>query len=234
MESWAVMLSKPESLDPRALSKAWAEFRGIPLADAVREARGFWGILGVGLGNAEARRMNEWFSGHGWETRCVPSEKMITALPAAEEVCKCEFHPDHLIVHLVGGTAGKMPWSHIGLLAAAAIKHTITKTTTVEKGPSAAQQLLNAGLFMATGLPIKLGGSKRVETKTREETDQLFYLDLLSADGSQHWRIGAQDFDYSCLKDKKLSSSWGILNFCFRTWPRGRRMPGRTAVRGCC
>src|SRR5205807_6892905 len=95
------------------------------------------------------------------------------------------------------------------LIAAAAITITSSTTKHVKEGPSAAQKIASAGLMLATGLPIRIGGKERTVEKTQHRSDLVFYMDVLYRVPSRRLRVDAQSFDYSFLKERKLYQIMG-------------------------
>src|SRR5207237_9314160 len=79
------------------------------------------------------------------------------------------------------------------------------------EGPGAGDRALNMGILLATGLPIKVGKKERVVEKTVESTDLVFFVDLVFKDPALRLRVDAQNFDFSCLKERKLYNVLGNL-----------------------
>jgi hypothetical protein len=95
------------------------------------------------------------------------------------------------------------------LIAAAAVTITSTTTKKVKEGPTPGQRLASAGLMLATGLPIKIGGKERTVEKTLHQSDLFFYVDVLTRNPLKRLRVDSQSFDYSFLKERKLYQIMG-------------------------
>jgi hypothetical protein len=95
------------------------------------------------------------------------------------------------------------------LVAVAGFSVTSTTTKNVKEVPSTAQKIASMGIFLTTGLPIKVGGKERTVEKTQTQSDLVFYADLLYKDPARRLRIDALRFDYSFLKDRKVYQVFG-------------------------
>jgi len=189
---FAVLLSDRNSKDPVALAKALAAARKTPLQDQMVFAKSCWGILAENLGQEEAQNLKLSLGQAGVQTIVCPNASLVL-LPAAE--------PAKTIQPLLAAKPV--------LIAAAAVTVTSTTTKQVKEGPSTAQKVASAGLFLATGLPIKIGGKERTIEKTQHQSDLVFYLDVIYRNPLRCLRVAAEHFDYSFLKERKLYQVMG-------------------------
>jgi len=186
-ERFAVILTRPDRYDPMAVAKALAWVRKTPLQDQVSAAKKGWGILAEHLSAEEARSLADGLGRAGLESASLPAASLV-ALPEAKPILSVE--PGMI--------------DRLALICAAAITVTSTTTKTVQEGPSPAQKLLSTGIFLTTGLPIKIGGKEQTVEKKQQHSDLVFYLDLIYKDPLRRLRVDAQDFDYACLKERRL------------------------------
>ena len=227
--SYAVLLAEPERRDPGAVAKALAAHRGIPFQDAARLAKGTWGIAGEELSEEEARKLVERLGEAGLKGLALPAN-LLVELPAPRPAAKAELEGEGLRAFLGPGEAALVPWSRLALIAAAGLQQTSVKTVAVKEGPTAAQQMANLGIMMATGLPIKVGGKENVVQKKLETSELVFFLDLYFGEPASRVRIDAQGFDYSCLKERMTHHVLG--NFKTLALEISSRAPAAWASRG--
>jgi len=173
--------------DPLVLAKALAAARKTPVQDQMIDARKSWGIVAEDLAEEEANELVQVLLASGVASAVCPASSLVE-LPAAEAVT----------------TLQSLPAAHPVLIAVAGITITSTTTTTEKKGPTGAQKLVSTALMLGTGLPIKLGGRTRTVEKTHQEQTLVFYADLFYRNPSRRMRIAAAEFDFSCLKERKL------------------------------
>src|SRR5437879_1245077 len=148
--TFAVLLARQEVRDPIALAKALAAARKTPLQDQMVFAKSCWGILAENLSQKEADALAQEFKQSGVETVVCPSSSLV-GLPRVEPAT----------------TIQPLSAAAPVLIAAAAITITSSTTKHVKEGPSAAQKIASAGLMLATGLPIRIGGKERTVDKTQ-------------------------------------------------------------------
>lgn len=190
-----VLLKSPAFFDPTRIARALALFHKTPLQDQVRSAKTSWGLISLSLDAAGAQELIGHLAEEGLEALSMPSSS-LAAVPTVESLKKLELNG--------------LPYDTLTLIAAAVVNKT-TKTTVrkVEGGRTAAEQILNAGILMTTGLPIKLGKDKKIVEKVQEQSELLFYMDLLFKDPAKRFRIDALQFDYSFLKERK---EYSVMN----------------------
>jgi hypothetical protein len=187
---FAVILKRLEQREPVVIAKALAAARKTPLQDQMNAAKGAWGIVGENMSAEEAQRLVEDLSQAQLESRVVPT---LAPLPEAQPLVRWE----------PGIT------DQLALVAAAGFSVTSTTTKTVKESPGVAQKIVNMGILLTTGLPIKVGGKERTVEKTQTQSEQVFYVDLLYKAPARRLRIDALRFDYSFLKERKLYQVFG-------------------------
>jgi hypothetical protein len=186
-----LILQEPEIAVER-IAPAWAAQRKIAVSDAAQALRRSWGILASGISEAEANALHLALKTAGVRTAVLEDAACVPA-PAPQ-------------------TLLRMPSSlaDVWLLAACEIsEERVTVSKPSSAGPSAVQQIASAGIFMATGLPIRLGPKKEKAPKTERSTENRIFLDIFSATPAGRFRLNAGEFDYSCLGPKKGYSAFG-------------------------
>jgi hypothetical protein len=216
---YIVLLSRPESVDVMALARALAAVRKTPLQDQISVAKSAWGIVAEHLPENAARSLCDALNCASIPTT-VCEEHSLVALPEPELIRRIE-----------------PGWSE-GLSLIAAVTFTQSSTTGREKatGPSAAQRLLNTGIFLTTGLPIHVGPKKQVVKSEKTQSELAFYLDLYYTTPMRCRRIDGLQFDYSFLKDRRtyqaLANFKQLLQDCVAGSPNALQNLGtRTLVR---
>ena len=187
------------------LSKIISESRGMNRDDAGRAARHAWGFLGEGLSEDGADELLEHCEDYG-----VKAVKLISAdLPALKPplyITKAAF-ADGVFIYDDGNTlTGDAAKDDILVLAAAPVKEETTRTVKTTEGPSGQERAIRFGIMAVTGLPIGLGKTKEVKKEVKS-SELSFCLDLILRTENNHLRLSSDDFDFSCLKDKKTYSS---------------------------
>ena len=190
----------------------------------VGPARHFWGIVSdrspKDAAEAEANAL-------------VEASLPALALPSG----RLEDAPDPAPAARLGWSAAELakdggnllPWAGVKLLAPAAFRETTVKQISVAEAPDPSKRALKFGLAMATGIPIPLGGGGSV-SKSVEETELGFYLDIILGEPAERWRVNAQHFDFSCLGAVK---GLGVLdNFRTLVLELCRLAPGAVRNRG--
>ena len=227
--AYAALLSKPEYLQIPKMAAALARFKKIPVQDAAPMARGCWGVLEDGLAKEKAEELCARLAEAGLGGLAVPHnllEEDIAALP----ISKIEFLEGKLRVFSKSGEEKWIDCNSISLLAAAVFKKTTTTMVKTSDGPTAAQQAVNMGLLMATGMPIKVGAKTKETLKAVEQSDLVYYLDLCLTEPACRLRIDAHHFDFSCLKAKMGYDIFG--NFKILIAQAAQKMPQALKNRG--
>lgn len=226
---YAALLSKPEHLQIPKIAAALAKFKKIPVQDAALLARQCWGITGEGLEKEKAEQLCALLAQAGLGGLAVPLSLLEENLPAAP-LSKIEFLEGKLRAFLKSGEEKWADYRSISLIAAAVFKKTTTTLVKTDDGPTAAEQAVNMGLMLATGLPIKVGEKKKAAMKAVEKSDLVYYLDFCLPESACRLRVDAQNFDFSCLKEKM---GYGIFeNFKTLLAQAVQKMPQALKNRG--
>ena len=233
--AFSVLAADEHLPDFTLMSKMISEARGMNLGDAGRAARHAWGFIGEGLSEAGADDLIQRCASYGVKALKVP----VADLPAMKPVLyikKAVFAGGVLNYSDPGANAGAAEKDDILVVAAAPVKEETSKTVKTTEGPSGQERAIRMGIMAVTGLPIGLGKTKEVQ-KEIKSSELSFYMDIiLRADktratavseacltdtaapgcpgpkaGTTHLRLTSNDFDFSCLKEKKTYSSQ--LNF---------------------
>ena len=226
--TWAVLLAGPEDLRPDVVAKALASFRGIPMADAAMAVRRGRGVVAERLGQAEAEDFARRLLADGIGAVAIP-ESTMADLPKAALLGRAVPGPDGLLVVARPAASRLVPWSRIRLVAIAPFHETTTSKTTVKEGPSGRDMAMRAGIMAVTGMPVSIGGKKKVE-KTVSKTEFHLYLDLLLRDPAERLRVDGGHFDFSGLGARMAYSSLpnvkALLEEIVRGAPGAVRSPG--------
>jgi hypothetical protein len=174
------------------VAKALAAVRKTPLQDQIGPAKGGWGIVADNLAETDAQSLARNVGALGVPCIAVPASTVVQ-LPAPQAMTRMD----------------PALFPTVVLMAAAGFTVTSTTTKTVKEGPSAAQKVLSTGILLTTGLPISIGGKDRMVEKTQQQSDRVFYVDLLCKEPLRRFRVDAQRFDYSYLKERKLYQVFG-------------------------
>ncbi|MDD5628080.1 MAG: hypothetical protein PHU21_03380 [Elusimicrobia bacterium] len=222
---YAVLLRKPEQLAFPALAEILARRRGCPTLDAMASARSCWGILEQDREEAAAKDLAAALTAAGLEALALP-QNLLEELPAAQAAAKADL--DQRVFFSDSGEA--LPAAAPVLLCAAIIKRTVTQTIKVQKDIGLAQKALQVGLIMASGLPIRTASMRKEEGKVVASTELRGLLDLVFVEPDRRLRVVSDDFDYSCLKDKKTFDSLSNFRLLARRlagfWPEAGRSRG--------
>ena len=198
-------------------TKIIAESRGLNREDAGRAARHAWGFLGENLSGDGAALVLERCGLYGLGAVKVPTA-LIPALEPPVNIKKAVFAAGNFNYADGGSLAGSEGAGEIIILAAAPVKEETTRTVTTTEGPSGQEKAVRLGIMAVTGLPIGLGKSKEVK-KEIKGSEVSFCLDIVlradqfpsarpaNAGALRRLRLSSNDFDFSCLKEKKTYSS---------------------------
>ena len=177
-------------------------------ASAAMAARHSWGVLGQNLDEAAAAGLIECCAGFGIKTLKLPSPQ--PPLPAEETIKKAVFENSEVSFAGAAWLDLKAAPGDIAILAAAPIKEETLRIVKTKEGPSDKEKAVRFGIMAVTGLPIGLGKNKEVKKEVKS-SELSFYLDILLAAGPRRLRLASENFDFSCLKEKKTYASQ--LNF---------------------
>lgn len=191
---YAVILAAAEHFKPVEIARALAALKKVPEQDLVPAARRCWGLIEEDIDEASARELSAGLDKAGLAALAVP-KNLIEDLPAVRVMpLLAPFKPERLAI-----------------LAAAGYKETTTRKLKTSEGPDLARKAIGMGITMMTGLPTSIGKAKKEVEKTVENTELVFFLDLVLKDPAERLRIDVQDFDFSCLGAKKTYGA--IVNF---------------------
>jgi hypothetical protein len=224
-KKFAVLLAQPELCKSPKVAGMLMAVRGIPLQDAASSARSCWGFL---IENADERtaqdlatRFNQagqalqLYSG---QAAVIVPQDSVPVLPPAQPVSSLSFAPDGLNVILGAVQKFQVPFGRISLISAGAFKQKVVKTVETKEGPTKVQRMVNLGVMMTTGLPIKIGGKEKTTKKSVASSEIVFYADLMLRDPFERFRVDAQKFDYSCLGRKMLYNIVGNFRLLVTEW----------------
>lgn len=219
--TFSVIAAEERLPDFILLSKIISESRGVNRDDAGRIARHTWGFIGEGLSEAGADDLLErcaLYGVHAFKTAAAE----LSGLKPPLYIRKAVFAGGILNYTDGNALAGAEEKDDILVVAAAPVKEETTKTVKTTEGPSGKERLIRLGIMAATGLPIGMGKTKEVkkEVKSSElsfcmdivlKTDNTRVSAVSKAGGPQtsatRLRLASDNFDFSCLKEKKTYSS---------------------------
>jgi len=200
------VLTADERLPAFALfSRIISESRGINHDDAGRIARHAWGFIGENITETEADKLVELCAVYGLNAIKKPAGAVQEPEPPLH-IKKLVFSEGILNYTDVSAGAGSTDANALTLLAAAPVKEITTKTVKTREGPSSQEKAIRFGIMAVTGLPIGMGKSKEVK-KEVTSSELSFCLDIISRPTAVRLRLSSNDFDFSCLKEKKTYSS---------------------------
>lgn len=208
MTYFAVLLKSPEMLRSPAIAQVLARFLAIPSPDATQKAMSGWGIVADKLDELKARQLSDQLQAAGVSNIIIRSQALI--LPAApQNVGAMVMTPQKIQLSLRKGGTIEMTPEAVSLIAAAGFDEETFKKVKVHEGPTTGERLASAGILIATGLPIKFGKKSQDVEKTLHSTETHYFMDLCQKQPPQRFRIDAQAFDYSCLKERKQFNALG-------------------------
>jgi len=217
--TFSVLAADDKLPDFALVSKVISESRGWNRDDAGRAARHAWGFLGEDLNEDAAALILERCALYGLGAVKVPAA-LIPALQPPVNIKKSVLAAGNFNYADGGSLAGSESADDILVLAAAPVKETTSRTVTATEGPSGQEKAVRLGIMAVTGLPIGLGKSKEVK-KEIKSSEVSFCLDIVlrtqnppsarpdnrSPAALRRLRLGSNDFDFSCLREKKTYSS---------------------------
>jgi len=206
----AVILAHAELFDPVRLGTQWAAMKGLPLPDALHEARQWWGILGENMAEEDARRTSEAWAKAGVGCRVIEMAK-LAALPPPAPAAGLSRQATSCVWRLRNGQSASTDCKEWAVISAFTYQEEDRRVFKPAEGPSPVEKVVSAGLFMATGLPIRIGQKKKDAEVRRKPGETVSCLDILGGAPLGRWRIEAAAFDYSCLGAAKQYSA--LLNY---------------------
>jgi len=175
---------------------------------AAAAARHCWGVLGSGLDEKAAGDLAARCAALGIKTLKLADPQ--PPLPAEEYIKKAAFEGGTVLLTGSGNLAFTAKSEDILVIAAAPVREETLRRVKSTEGPSGQEKAVRMGIMAVTGLPIGLGKSREVNKEVKSQ-ELSFYLDLVLAGGPRRLRLTSENFDFSCLKEKKTYSSQ--LNF---------------------
>ncbi|PKM99124.1 MAG: hypothetical protein CVU78_07910 [Elusimicrobia bacterium HGW-Elusimicrobia-2] len=198
-QRYAVILKNAEDLEPQRLAPPLSRALKIALYDAARQSRMHRGIPAKNLDEGAAKSIASEFEASGIDCAVV-REESIASMPEARKVPKLEMMEDGLIVFPLDGRE-ELKWDEIALIAAATTENRETKTTVSQISPGMGKKIAGFGILMTTGIPLKMGKTRKVE-KTETTTKLEYFAELFAGNPPRRFRIDAESFDFTCLKEK--------------------------------
>ena len=187
------------------LSQIISESRGMNRNDAGRVARHAWGFLGEGLSGAGADEILERCSVYGVNAvRAAAADLPVLKPPLY--IKKAVFEGGLFNYTDSNAGTGAAEKDNILILSAAPVKGETIKTVKTTEGASGQERAIRFGIMAVTGLPIGLGKSREVKKEVKT-SELFFYLDIILKPENLRLRLSSDDFDFSCLKEKKTYSS---------------------------
>lgn len=171
---------------------------------AAAAARHCWGLLGQDLDEAAAAALEAGCADFGVKTLRLPFPQ--PPLPPAEKIRKASFQEGAAVFACAGGEAVRAAPGEIAVLAAAPVREETSRSVKTTEGPSSQEKAIRLGIMAVTGLPIGMGSNKEVNKEVKG-SELAFRLDLLLGGAGRRLRVTPEDFDFSCLGEKKTYSS---------------------------
>jgi len=184
-------------------AKIISESLGVNRDDAGRIARHAWGFIGENLSEAGADELLGRCSLYGVKSVKIAAAD-LSALKPPLHIKKAVFAGGVLSYTDGNASAGTAEKDDILVIAAAPVKDETTRVIKNIEGPSGQERAIRFGIMAVTGLPIGLGKTKEVKKEVKT-SDLSFYMDIILK--TDRLRLSSNDFDFSCLREKKTYSS---------------------------
>src|SRR5205823_145945 len=134
----------------------------IPLVDAAMHARHCWGLLAEDLDDVPAESLVTALKQAGVEALRLPSSRIVS--PAVPKMVRRVEQTGQELLG-IGSSTQELPerfaLNDVDVVAAAYFEETTTAQRKTTEGPTAGQKALSAGIMLATGIPVNIGGKKR-------------------------------------------------------------------------
>ena len=216
-----VLLEDPVGTAPLVLAEALAAFKKIPLQDAAYLVKRSWGFILVDSPEDEARALVSYLYQQGIKARALLTDQ-VKILPPPKMIKELSFLQSGVAATLEGGTVETIPRDTPILLSAAGLPLFSTTTTRVTEGPSVGQQAVKWGL-LAMGIPLTIGGKKRVVEKKHPTEETIYFLSILMVQPPRRYHIDPQHFSFAFLKELKQYNLF--LNFKVLLTELRKRLP---------
>ena len=178
------------------LKRAFKLLKALTEADAVKLANEACGILMKNLLPADAAVLQRALETEGVPTEVVDAAR-LPALPVAKFVRRAEFQPQALVISDPLGRPVPVPWPHVALLAAGAVRHFGVNVTRTEH-------------------TVKTIRGTKVVTDVRHnvEDSAKLVLDIFLIGGAIRFQIEAEGFQFRYCFDRpdlNLPQKLGLL-----------------------
>jgi hypothetical protein len=232
--AYAVVVGVESGLRPDLIARALAAFRGVPVPDAAMAVRRARGILAEDLDGKGAEALLGRLAAAGVAARALPASA-LAVLPPVLLLGWAAPEPGALRIVVRGREERAVPWERLRLVAVAPFTETVFQKVKSEEGPSGKDMAMRAGLMAVTGLPISIGGSKKV-VKMVPKSEFHLYLDLLLQGPAERLRVDTGRFDYSGLGEKMAyaahANARALLEAVVAAAPGAARSPGADLLLG--
>jgi len=196
---YAVILKNISDLQPQKLAPPMSRALKVALYDAARQSRMHRGIPAKNLDEEAAKGLVSEFEAAGIDSTVVP-EEFIASIPEARRIKKLEITASGLIV-FTDDEKEELKWAEIDVISAVSSEKRETRTTVRQISPGMGKKIVGLGILMTTGIPLKMGKTRKVE-KTESTTKLEHFAELFAGNPSRRFRIDAENFDFTCLKEK--------------------------------
>jgi len=183
------------------LKRAFKSLKSFTEADVVKLAREACGILVKNISLAEGSSLQRALQGEGVPTELVEA-KLLPSLPAAKFVRRMDFQTHALLVYDPIGRPVPVPWQHLLLLSAGAVRHFDVSATRT-------QEVVNS--FD----PIRGFHSKLVtDVRHKVEDDARLLLDIFLTGGAMRFQVEVEGFLFKYCFDRpelNVAQKLGLL-----------------------
>jgi hypothetical protein len=194
-----------------AIANAVAGIYKIPAYDARTKVRHGWGFLERDLPEEEARRISNALTEQGIAAMAVPTAELIHP-PRPEVMVGFQPEAEGFIpqLHLPKTQPHPIAWSDVSILAAGGFTEEIVRRDTANAGKSGKEQLIGLGVFLVTGIPSGVFGSKKKEPTPVKTNHPITFAQILTVQG-ESFHLDPEHFDFSGLGQRKQVNA--SLNF---------------------
>ncbi len=222
-----ILRAEPSGVFPlQEIARILSGALSVPVQDTAGHLRRNWGLLHKTGSVNEARRLSQVLAGSGFGSFILSSSNLKT-VPPLKVIKKALPASEGLIVPETGtmdtpyarGRETVVPWTGFSLVCAGGFFEEVSAREgekgkgKIQNGPGAAQIITTVALA-AAGVPsfgkLKPSGKKVAEAGQAQKNFN-FYLDLISVEGLENFRICGDGFDYTFLGGRKEQSA--LLNF---------------------
>jgi hypothetical protein len=183
------------------LKRAFKSLRSLTDADAVKLANEACGILMRNLSRDAAAVLERAFQAEGVATVAL-EDGQLPKLPEAKFVRRVEFQPQALLIHDPLGRALPVPWQHLALVSAGAVRHFGMSTTRKEETVNTFDPIRGFRTHAVSDVRHNVEGSTRL------------VLDIFLSGASMRFQIEAETFMFKYCFDRpelNLPQKLGLL-----------------------